>query len=67
MGKVPADYTSRIRQLRTLLDLTQAQLAQQIGVTVVTVARWETGRARPSPLAWRQIEELEKEAPPPKK
>ena len=33
---------------RSLLGLTQAQLAQQIGVARRSVSRWESGRCLPS-------------------
>ena len=30
-----------VRQLRQLVDLTQAQFAEKLGVSIPTVARWE--------------------------
>jgi len=47
-----------IKQLREKLGLTQEQLAHQLGVTVKTVNRWETGKAKPSPLAVKQLSQL---------
>lgn len=47
-----------IKQLRRELGLTQEQLAHKLGVTVKTVNRWEMGRAKPSPLALRQLTQL---------
>ena len=41
--------------LRELCKLTQEQFASRIGVTVVTVNRWENYRSRPMPLALRQL------------
>ncbi|MCB0187854.1 MAG: helix-turn-helix domain-containing protein, partial [Caldilineaceae bacterium] len=38
-----------IRQQRKLLDLTQAQLAQQVGCAVVTIKKIEQETRRPSP------------------
>lgn len=49
-----------IRELRAKLGLTQEQFAAEVGVTWSTVNRWENGRGKPSPLAMRQIEELQK-------
>jgi len=50
-----------IRKLRANLGLTQEQFAAKVGVTWSTVNRWENGRGRPSPLAMRQIEQLEEQ------
>ena len=47
-----------IRELRNRLGLTQEKLAARLGVTFPTINRWENGRAKPSPLALKQIEEL---------
>ena len=38
----------RIREARTKLGLTQAQLARQVGVSAQTVWVWEAGRAKPT-------------------
>jgi transcriptional regulator with XRE-family HTH domain len=41
-----------LRRLRTVLDLTQAGLADELGVTSNTVARWERDEvAIPEPVA----------------
>lgn len=47
-----------VRELRARLGLTQEQMATRLGVTFPTINRWENGRAKPSPLALKQIEEL---------
>ena len=47
-----------IRGLRTQLGLTQSQLAEQLGVTVVTISRWENGQSRPNRLATRALSRL---------
>jgi len=52
---IPADCAERIRQWRALLGLTQAQLAEEIGVSFASVNRWENGKARPSLLAWQHL------------
>jgi DNA-binding transcriptional regulator YiaG len=44
--------------MRRRLGLTQEKFAARVGVTFPTVNRWENGRARPSPLAFKQIEDL---------
>jgi len=37
-----------VRDARDRLNLTQAELGSLLGVTSVTVSRWENGRASPS-------------------
>ena len=49
-----------VRELRAALGLTQEQFAAKIGVTYTTINRWENDRGRPSPLAMRQLENLQK-------
>lgn len=58
MESLPKDYPERIKRLRGRLGLTQTQLAQMLGVSFATVNRWENNQARPSQLAWVQIEKL---------
>lgn len=47
-----------IRSLRKAAGMTQQQLADAVGVTQTMVARWETGRAKPSAKNARRIKEL---------
>jgi putative transcriptional regulator len=47
-----------VRDLRERTGLTQEKFAAKLGVTYPTINRWENGRAKPSPLALRQIEDL---------
>ena len=61
---LPADYPTRVRSVRERLDLTQAQLAERIGVSFATVNRWENGQTKPARLAWRQILDLEAKLAP---
>ncbi|MBD2261186.1 helix-turn-helix transcriptional regulator [Pseudanabaena sp. FACHB-2040] len=53
-----ADLDVLVRELRALCGLTQEQFAARLGVTLVTVNRWENDRARPMPLALRQLNAL---------
>lgn len=53
-----ADLNVLVRELRTLCGLTQEQFAAKLGVTLVTVNRWENDRAKPMPLALRQLNSL---------
>ena len=56
---IPSDYGQRIREAREIAGLTQAQLAELIGVSYASVNRWENGQSRPNNLAWRRIIDLE--------
>ena len=47
-----------VRELRNRLGLTQEKMAARLGVTFPTINRWENDRAKPSPLAVKQIEDL---------
>ena len=51
-------FPNKIRYCRTSKQWTQEQLARQIGVSLNTVQRWESGRTRPSPLAMARLKEL---------
>ena len=52
------DMNALILPLRELCGLTQEQFAARLGVTVVTVNRWENYRTKPMPLALRQLQTL---------
>jgi len=53
------DISKMIKDLRIALGLTQEQFAAKVGVTFSTVNRWENGKGKPSPLAVKQIGELQ--------
>src|SRR5271157_6634851 len=44
-----------IKALRSRLGITQARLAELMGVSFVTVSRWENGASAPSPSALATI------------
>lgn len=52
------DMGQLVRKLRERLGLTQEKFAAKLGVTFPTINRWENKRAKPSPLAVKQIEDL---------
>ena len=52
------DIGRLVRSLRERLELSQEQRAASLGVTFSSANRWENGRAKPSPLAMKQIEEM---------
>jgi putative transcriptional regulator len=47
---------NKIRELREISVLSQEGLARSLGVAVRTVARWESGASRPSPLAIEKLQ-----------
>lgn len=49
-----------IKQIRKRLGFTQKELADLVGVDQVSVNRWENGKRRPSKLAVRNLERLQK-------
>ena len=49
---------SRLRTLRLANGLTQEELARRLGVSFVTVNRWENGRTHPGSATWEELEKL---------
>jgi len=47
-----------IKKLRSKLGLTQEQLAKVLGVSWITVNRWERKKCNPSPLAVEKLKNL---------
>ena len=58
MLNTQTDLSRLVRKLRERTGLTQEKFAAKLGVTYPTINRWENGRAKPSPLALKQIEDL---------
>jgi len=52
------DIPRLVQELRQRMGLTQEKFAAKLGVTYPTINRWENGRAKPSPLAMKRIEEF---------
>jgi DNA-binding transcriptional regulator YiaG len=50
-----------VKRIRKRLRLTQAELAKELGVTRVSVARWEVGIYAVPEMAARLLEHLVKE------
>jgi superfamily II DNA or RNA helicase/DNA-binding XRE family transcriptional regulator len=48
----------QIRQLRKELELTQQQFAERLGVSFVTLNRWENGQSKPSAMGQTKLKEL---------
>ncbi len=54
----PTDLGNRIRTLRKENGMTQAQLADQLGVTFQAISKWENGRSVPDVLMLKEISAL---------
>ena len=50
-----------IKNIRTYLNMSQAEFAEKLNVTFATVNRWENGRAVPNKLAQVKIYDMCKE------
>lgn len=50
-----------IKQIRTYLNISQTEFAEQLNVTFATVNRWENGRAMPNKLVQSKMYDLCKE------
>ena len=56
---VPSNYGTTLVGLRHRLGLSQQQLAAKVGAaSKAVVYQWESGRRKPSPVFWLQIERL---------
>ena len=60
-GQSLQDLAGRVRDARSRMRLTQAQFAERMAVTPLTVHRWETGQSRPRSLALHRLREIEEE------
>jgi putative transcriptional regulator len=49
----------QIKELRKALGYTQARLAEEVGVTANTVARYERGELKPSPPVMKLLKLLD--------
>ena len=58
-GQSIHSLAERVRDARSRMRLTQAQFAERMAVTPLTVHRWETGQSRPRSLALDRLREVE--------
>ena len=56
------DYARKIREYRERKFLTQEQLAKLLGVSYVTISRWETGAFEPNMVMKKKLVGLFEEA-----
>ena len=54
-----SDFPHRLKEVRKVLHLTQTELAHVLGVSLITIQRWESRQAQPIPMAVRAVEALE--------
>ena len=57
-----SSFAERVRGTRSRMHMTQAQFAERMAVTPLTVHRWETGQSRPRALALERLQALEETA-----
>jgi conserved domain protein len=51
-------YSEKIKSARENLLMTQEEIAVELGVTPITVCRWETGKTEPSIKAKKAFRDL---------
>lgn len=51
-------YSEKIKSARENLLMTQEEIAAELGVTAITVCRWETGKTEPSIKAKKAFRDL---------
>ena len=55
MNPVELDVPGLVKLIRKQLALSQEALARQLGISFVTLHRWEKGHSKPSPLGRAQL------------
>lgn len=58
-GETLESSAARVRALRLANGLTQEELAHRLGVSFVSVNRWENERTRPAASVWRKLVDLQ--------
>ena len=51
-------YSEKIKSARENLLMTQEEIAVELGVTPITVCRWETGKTEPCIIAKKAFRDL---------
>src|SRR3981081_2514629 len=52
------NYSNKIKDMRRSMGLKQPEFAALVGVSPITISRWENGQNVPTDLAWTRIEDL---------
>ncbi|MGM8226649.1 helix-turn-helix domain-containing protein [Cellvibrio sp. ARAG 10.3] len=58
MSPTSSDFASTVKALRVQLQMSQEDLAKELGVSFATVNRWENRKTQPSKLARKQLEQF---------
>lgn len=58
MTEVPNNYAEIVKVKRLARGWTQAELAEKLGMTNVTMSRWEKARVVPTPVFWEKFLEV---------
>lgn len=53
------DLAALVRDARSRMGLTQAQFAERLSVTPLTIHRWESGQSQPRRLALERLQQIE--------
>ena len=53
-----SDYTKLIPELRSAMNITQENLAKLLGVTAVSISRWENGKTNPTKIIKVKLDKL---------
>ena len=62
---VPANYAGTLVGLRLRLGLSQQQFAGKVGAaSKAVIYQWESGKRKPAPMFWQQIEQLQRRSRP---
>ena len=51
-----SEFRKLVKSVREQLELSQEDLARELGISFATVNRWETGKVKPSKLAKTQFD-----------
>lgn len=49
-----------IKDLRKKLAISQEEFARRLGVSLQTISRWELGKTKPSQMARRLLDDMER-------
>ena len=52
------DYKVMVKKLRNKMFLTQSEFAKELGVSIASVARWETGENDPTMKVKRKLNDI---------
>ena len=53
-----SDYTKLIPELRSAMNITQEDLSKLLGVTAVSISRWENGKTKPTKIIKVKLDKL---------